>query len=93
MCKFKWVVKFLMAIGSINLGVMGLLNYDLIGTGVSFIFRQSQDFSMHHAPAARVVFVIIGLAGLLGLWCLIKSSCSSGSCDKDKGGSGGCCGR
>jgi uncharacterized membrane protein YuzA (DUF378 family) len=94
MCKFKWIVKLLIVIGAINIGSMGVANYDLIGSFVSFLFGQSQEFSMHHAPAARVVFVIIGLAGLMGVWCLIKSlCCSSDSCNKDKGSGGGCCGR
>jgi uncharacterized membrane protein YuzA (DUF378 family) len=42
---------------------------------------------------ARIVFVIIGIAGLLSLICVLKNCCSCNDGNKkDKGhGGGGCC--
>ena len=53
---YQWVALILMIIGAIDLGLMGLFDYDLIGT----IFQ-------HIAILGNVVYVLIGLAGLYGI--------------------------
>ena len=84
----KCIVKIVLVIGALELGIIGLFNYDVIGT-----LAGETDMVMH-AMWARVAFVVIGIAGLLSLICILKHCCSC-CCShnkKDKGGhSGGCC--
>ena len=51
-----WIALILMIIGSINWGLVGAFNFDLVAA----IFG---EMSM----ASRVVYVLVGLAGLYGL--------------------------
>ena len=77
----KYVVKFLIVIAALNLGIIGAFNYDLLGTLLGGMML------------LRIVYCLIGLAGLAGLVCLVKHcncGCNSGN-KKDKGHGGGCC--
>lgn len=86
----KCVVKILVVIGALELGVLGAFNYDVIGS----IFGSAMVPAYH--MGVRVLFSLIGIAGLVSLACLCKkccckSSCSSDTNKKDKGHGGGCC--
>ncbi len=81
---FRYIVKFLVVIGALDLGIMGAFNYDVIGSlfgGMSMT---------DHMMAPRVVMIVIGIAGLLSLICLLKHCCCKDNNKKDKHG-GGCC--
>ncbi len=57
-----------MVIGSLNWGLVGFFGYDLIG----------DIFGGMMMAGARVVFALVGLAGLWGIGLLCR--CCSGSC-------------
>ncbi len=83
---FKHVVKFLVIIGALDLGVMGLTNYDVLGN----VFGGMAMPMMAYGMGARVAFTVIGIAGVLCLICMIKHCCCCNEGKKkDKGG--GCC--
>ena len=84
---FKYIVKILVIIGALDLGVMGLTNYDVIGN----VFGGMSMPVMTYGMAPRVAFVIIGIAGVLCLICCVKNCCCSNGKKKDKGSGGGCC--
>ncbi len=73
---FKHIVKLLVIIGALDLGVMGVTNYDVIG-------------NVFGGMGARAAFVVIGIAGVLCLVCFVKRCCCDEGKKKDKGG--GCC--
>ena len=76
----KGLTKLLVIIGALNWGLVGFFQYDL----VSEIFGGS--FSM----GARIVYSLIGLAGLYKLSCYF--CCRNTSCGCGCGsGSCGCC--
>ena len=83
---FKYIVKILVILGALDLGVIGLANYDVIGNLFGNMMVPMTVYSM----GARIAFVAIGIAGLLCLLCLAKNCCCSSN-KKDKGGHGGCC--
>ena len=86
---FKHIVKFLVILGALDLGVMGLTNYDVIGN----IFGGMAIPMMTYGMGARVALTVIGIAGVLCLICFVKHCCcccSEGK-KKDKGGGSGCC--
>lgn len=72
-CRF--LTKLLLIIGALNWGLVGFLNYDLIGD----VFGGG--------PGARVIFALIGLAGLYAIMLLCQCCSCGGGC-----GSGGCSG-
>lgn len=81
---FKYIVKFLVIIGSLNLGVMGVANYDVLGS----IFG-GMSMMTNYSTGPRIVFVIIGIAALLSLICVLKHCCCGCNDNHKKGG--GCC--
>lgn len=66
----RLVSVILMIIGSLNWGLIGLFQFDLVG-GI---------FGGMTAPLARIVFTIVGLAGVYGiyLFCKCSKSCNCG---------------
>ena len=70
----RFIAMLLMVIGSLNWGLIGFFGYNLVG----------DIFGGMMSGGARVVFAIVGLAGLwgIGLLCCCRSSggCSGGSC-------------
>jgi uncharacterized membrane protein YuzA (DUF378 family) len=85
---FKYVVKFLVVIGALDLGVIGVANYDVLGNLFGGMMMPMMTYSM----GPRIVFVVIGIAGLLSLICLLKHCCCCNDDNKkDKGHGGGCC--
>lgn len=65
----RFIVMLLMVIGSLNWGLVGFFGYDLIG----------DIFGGTMSAGARVVFAIVGLAGLWGIGLLCRCS-GGGSC-------------
>ena len=84
---FKYIVKFLVVLGALDLGIMGAFNYDVIGHVFGGMMMPPTDM---YTMGPRVAMVIIGLAGLLSLICLLKHCCCKDGNKKDKHG-GGCC--
>jgi uncharacterized membrane protein YuzA (DUF378 family) len=70
----RFIVMLLMVIGSLNWGLVGFFQYDLV----------SDIFGGMSTAAARVIFGLVGLAGLYGISFLCRCC---GSC---KCGPGGC---
>ena len=56
-----WIALILMIIGALNWGLVGALNVDL----VAFLFGNMTTLS-------RIVYVLVGLAGLYGIGLLFK---------------------
>jgi uncharacterized membrane protein YuzA (DUF378 family) len=56
-----WLAMVLLIIGGINWGLIGLMNYDL----VSALFGETTQ-------ASRIVYLIVGLAGLYAIYMTIK---------------------
>jgi uncharacterized membrane protein YuzA (DUF378 family) len=54
-----WIALILVIIGAINMGILGLFNFDVLHA----IFGN---------VVGRIIFVIIGLAGLWTIYYLIK---------------------
>jgi uncharacterized membrane protein YuzA (DUF378 family) len=71
------IASILIVVGALNWGLWGFFQFDL----VAFLFGGMS------APISRVIYALVGLAGLWKVKCMISkaSSCSSGK----KGG--GCC--
>ncbi|MBX7065722.1 MAG: DUF378 domain-containing protein [Parachlamydiales bacterium] len=66
----NFVAKLLMVIGALNWGLVGFFGYDLVG----------DIFGGMDSGLARVVFAIVGLAGLYGLVCLFRCCSCGPSC-------------
>ncbi len=66
------IAMLLMIIGSLNWGLIGFFQYDLI----------SDLFGGMSSGAARFIYAIVGLAGLygIGMLCHCCKCCHSGSC-------------
>ena len=64
----RFIVLLLLVIGALNWGLVGFFQYDVI----------AEVFGGMMNMAARVVYAIIGIAGLIGLKFLCKSSCGCG---------------
>lgn len=64
----KFIAKLLMVIGALNWGLVGFFGYDLVGDVLG-----GMDSAL-----ARIVFALVGLAGLYGLVMLFKCCCSCG---------------
>ncbi len=56
-----WIAMVLMIIGGLNWGLVGLINYDVVAAlfGVQ-------------TPAARIVYVLVGLAALYSIYTAAK---------------------
>ena len=86
----RFVVMLLMVIGSLNWGLVGFFQYNLI----------ADIFGGNTAPMARIIFALVGLAGLLGIkglcrccgGCKCGPSCKCGPNCKCGGKCGGGCG-
>jgi uncharacterized membrane protein YuzA (DUF378 family) len=65
----RFVALLLMVIGSLNWGLVGFFGYDLV----------ADIFGGMMSGGARIVYALVGLAGLFGISMLIRSC-------------GGCCG-
>ncbi len=79
------IVLILILIGALNWGLIGFFNYNLVG----MILGDSVEgtYTMYE----RIVYAIVGLAGLWGLGFLGKAKALC-CCDKEeKGGKGSCC--
>ena len=61
----RFIVMLLMVIGSLNWGLVGFFQYDLI----------SDIFGGMSTGAARVIFGLVGLAGLYGIGFLCRCCC------------------
>ncbi|HSX11338.1 MAG TPA: DUF378 domain-containing protein [Chlamydiales bacterium] len=72
----RFIVLLLMVIGSLNWGLVGFFGYDLI----------SDIFGGMMSMGARIIFALVGLAGLWGIGCLCRCcgcKCGPGcSCHK-----------
>ncbi len=69
------IVGFLVGVGALNWGLVGLFNKNLVT-------KLLGDMT----PAAKIAYAVIGLAGVLKLISLVKCCpcCSKGSCDTKK---------
>lgn len=73
-CGVCKLVGLLVAIGAINWGLVGVFNVDLVARLLGGM-----------TTAARVVYGVIGVAGLLKLVSLFKCCpCQKGSCETKK---------
>lgn len=66
----RFVALLLMVVGSLNWGLVGLFEYDL----VSNLFGSG-------SMASRIIFDLVGLAGLMGIGFLCTCCCSRCKCD------------
>lgn len=73
----RFIVLLLMVIGSLNWGLIGFFGYDLI----------SDLFGGMMMAGSRVIYAIVGLAGLYGIGML----CRCVGCGCKCGPSCGCC--
>jgi uncharacterized membrane protein YuzA (DUF378 family) len=83
---FKYIVKFLVVIGALDVGGIGLFGFCPIASLFSGMMMYPPMIPM----GAKVTFIVIGIAGILSLICLLQHcfGCKDGN-KKDKGG--GCC--
>ena len=58
-----WIALLLMIVGGLNWGLVGLLNFDLVAA----IFGQM-------TVAARIVYGLVGLSALYGIYFALKQS-------------------
>ena len=73
-CGVCKIVGLLVAIGAINWGLVGIFQYNLVGALLGDM-----------TPAARVVYGLVGVAGILKvLWLLGVCPCTKGSCEPKK---------
>lgn len=66
----RFIVMLIMVIGSLNWGLIGFFGYNLVG----------DIFGGMMSMGARIVYAIVGLAGLWGISFLFQSS-AGGSCN------------
>jgi len=68
----RFIVTLLMVVGSLNWGLIGFFGYDFV----------SDLFGGMESAGARVVFALVGLAGLYGIGFLCKcvGKCCGSSC-------------
>lgn len=66
----RFISMLLMVIGSLNWGLVGFFGYDLV----------SDLFGGTMSAGARIIFALVGLAGLYGIGMLCRCcSCGCGS--------------
>lgn len=58
--KFKTVSKWLVVLGAIEVGLMGVMNFDLIGSLLG-------SWPM----LVKVVYILVGIAGLWGAYAML----------------------
>ena len=82
LCPVHWIAAILVFVGALNWGLVGLFDFNL----VSWIFG-------NWPVVERIVYVLVGLAGIMMLFiCACKKCDLGGSCCKDgKEGEGTCC--
>lgn len=75
----RYLVALLVIVGALNWGLVGFFKFDLVAHLLGGM----------HSDAARAVYGLVGIAGLLALWGLCKCCCGCGcsSCGP-KSGSG-----
>lgn len=83
MCVVNFIALVLIIIGSLNWGTVGVADYNF----VSAIF--GQPTSADYSAWERIIYTIVGLAGIWSLSFFAKcrkicSSCKSDTCDKDQ---------
>ncbi len=66
-----WIALVLSVVGAVNWGLVGLFEFDL----VAYLFGSMMT-------VAKVVYVVLGVAGVLLLVTALSGGCSSGSCCK-----------
>lgn len=71
-CISKIIVKLLLIIGALNWGVLGFFQVNLIATWFGGDMGEE-------GMAARVIFALVGIAGLLAILCWVRC-CKSGGC-------------
>lgn len=72
-----WIALLLVVVGAVNWGLWGALEVDL----VHWLFIQTLDLIV----VARVVYIIVGLAGIyLLIASFMKHGCCCSSCDETK---------
>ncbi len=81
----RFIVLLLMVIGSLNWGLVGFFQYDLV----------SDIFGGMSSGGARFIFALVGIAGLFGIGSLCRCckcckcgpgcGCGSNSCGSNKG--------
>ena len=77
----KLIAMILVVVGAINWGLWGFFQFDL----VAFVFGGNTT------GMARVVYSLVGLAGLWSIKLLCCCSCKCGSSCSSKGKGGSCC--
>ncbi|MEN9655076.1 MAG: hypothetical protein RL235_1188 [Chlamydiota bacterium] len=81
----RFIALLLMVVGALNWGLVGLFQYDLV----------ADLFGGMASMAARVVYALVGLAGLYGIGmlcsCCCRSGCGSGGCSRCGGHCGSNC--
>lgn len=83
----NYLALFLIIIGALNWGLWGFFQFDLV----------AWLFGGNTTGLSRLVYAVVGLAGVwsLGFLCKCRCMCSNCSCkchqSKDKGNGGGCC--
>ncbi len=56
-----WIALVVLIVGGLNWGLVGILNFDLIGAA----FGQGTSI-------ARAIYIVVGLAGLYGIFFAVK---------------------
>jgi len=75
----RFIVLLLMVVGSLNWGLVGFFQYNLVG----------EIFGGATSGLSRLIFALVGLAGLYGIGFLCRSCCGCGpscgcGCSKGK---------
>jgi uncharacterized protein len=65
----RFISMLLMVIGSLNWGLVGFFGYDLV----------ADIFGGMSSMGARIIFSLVGLAGLYGI-CMLSRCCCKPSC-------------
>jgi uncharacterized membrane protein YuzA (DUF378 family) len=65
----RFIAVLLMVIGSLNWGLVGFFGYDLV----------SDIFGGMSSVGARIIFALVGLAGLYGIGMICRC-CGKGAC-------------
>lgn len=76
----RFIVLLLMVIGSLNWGLVGFFGYNLV----------ADILGGEMSTGARVVFALVGLAGLWGIGLLCRCVCCRSCSGSNKCGSSGC---
>jgi uncharacterized protein len=66
----RMIVKLLIIVGALNWGLVGFFKYNLV----------ADLFGGETAMMARVIFALVGLAGLFSLGCFCQKCCCSCGC-------------